>query len=834
MKHNKWITPVVILSITIGVFLIPGQVFASFWDSVWSNNGDQETINFLQKYEEYLQFGSFFTIMSHWLGWAIIKCLYVFTSAIEGLIPESLNLLNFLDDSGMQGLFKAIINDLVLVLMILTIVYLGFKTVIAKEPPSFKSVGVNIFLSAFLILGLPSLMDTMEDVSLKFFDATQTGENNDGSANLSWNLIQNNTVDLMYIASRGFSTLENESAQKNALTKENFNITNLNALIKPDTVSKLEGNEIQNLAYKLDTDDSGKPVADKIESSAFSFLSDSFDSGYFRYSTKFLPIIVGLLGLLFAYLFTIFVFASTAIEIGFKQVLAPIIFATDLETGQRTKMVVQDIANAFLLIAFTGLSFRLYTMFLSFLVSSNINIFVYIIALISATFVLIKGSNTTMRYFGVDVGLKDGFAQIAGAFAIGRSTAHVGRSLRNVLTKSDKINGFPNSNNSNKDALSEHVDSTRSVNDSKKGIGNTLKKSVNSAGKTVGYMRERGITGMAEDAIKGTGEKIGNNINSKMKSLTDGVKGIKDSWKQGIEEGELNGLGNQIKWKQQQGKQEKSINDSDSSLSYEDKGFLKSNDNNKNDTQKQKLQHDLNSINSSATSNISSDMKINPSVSSGNATHDVSVPNKGNVSSSVQKIIQQVEQTSFKDPQTAKQSIIQEVRNIPYGSDVKQRMIQEIEKASVASPQQLQQNVQQVLATANVPVSTQNAIQKVVQDVQKTSQSPEIVQAKVIQEIQKSSFGNETVKQTVIQDIQKAFAATPEQLQQNIKQVIEKTDPSSVTQEIKTKVTKDEQVNVRVNNQSNQKSYFKSILPPEFFEFEEVERKSSRFDKFKD
>lgn len=801
MKHNKWITPVVILSITIGVFLIPGQVFASFWDSVWSNNGDQETINFLQKYEEYLQFGSFFTIMSHWLGWAIIKCLYVFTSAIEGLIPESLNLLNFLDDSGMQGLFKAIINDLVLVLMILTIVYLGFKTVIAKEPPSFKSVGVNIFLSAFLILGLPSLMDTMEDVSLKFFDATQTGENNDGSANLSWNLIQNNTVDLMYIASRGFSTLENESAQKNALTKENFNITNLNALIKPDTVSKLEGNEIQNLAYKLDTDDSGKPVADKIESSAFSFLSDSFDSGYFRYSTKFLPIIVGLLGLLFAYLFTIFVFASTAIEIGFKQVLAPIIFATDLETGQRTKMVVQDIANAFLLIAFTGLSFRLYTMFLSFLVSSNINIFVYIIALISATFVLIKGSNTTMRYFGVDVGLKDGFAQIAGAFAIGRSTAHVGRSLRNVLTKSDKINGFPNSNNNNKDALSEQVDSTRSVNDSKKGIGNTLKKSVNSAGKTVGYMRERGITGMAEDAIKGTGEKIGNNINSKMKSLTD----IKDSWKQGIEEGELNGLGNQIKWKQQQGKQEKSINDSDSSLSYEDKGFLKSNDNNKNDTQKQKLQHDLNSINSSATSNISSDMKINPSVS------------------------------GFKDPQTAKQSIIQEVRNIPYGSDVKQRMIQEIEKASVASPQQLQQNVQQVLATANVPVSTQNAIQKVVQDVQKTSQSPEIVQAKVIQEIQKSSFGNETVKQTVIQDIQKAFAATPEQLQQNIKQVIEKTDPSSVTQatqEIKTKVTKDEQVNVRVNN--HQKSYFKSILPPEFFEFEEVERKSSRFDKFKD
>ncbi|BDP87021.1 hypothetical protein EfmAA818_06170 [Enterococcus faecium] len=33
-----------------------------------------------------------------------------------------------------------------------------------------------------------------------------------------------------------------------------------------------------------------------------------------------------------------------------------------------------------------------------------------------AVFVLIKGSGTVMRYFGVDIGLKEGYGQLASAF----------------------------------------------------------------------------------------------------------------------------------------------------------------------------------------------------------------------------------------------------------------------------------------------------------------------------------------------------------------------------------------------------------------------------------
>ncbi|BDP56030.1 hypothetical protein EfmJHP36_05090 [Enterococcus faecium] len=37
----------------------------------------------------------------------------------------------------------------------------------------------------------------------------------------------------------------------------------------------------------------------------------------------------------------------------------------------------------------------------------------------NAVFVLIKGSGTVMRYFGVDIGLKEGYGQLASAFGMG-------------------------------------------------------------------------------------------------------------------------------------------------------------------------------------------------------------------------------------------------------------------------------------------------------------------------------------------------------------------------------------------------------------------------------
>ncbi|MBT2604964.1 hypothetical protein J7E55_18375 [Bacillus sp. ISL-53] len=542
--------------IICGLFIIITTFFLFLWlkpidvGAWWWDDDTKSAAEFLRKHSDWLQFGSFFPFIMHEIGWVLVKGLYIITSFLEGLLPESLSLLEFLDDAGMQGIIKAIVKDLVVVLMVLTIVFLGFKTMIAKEPPNLKNVGVNIFISSFLIVGLPTLMDTMQDVSVKFFDATQT-DVNDTSSSLSWNLIKENTADLVYVADNGFDLISNnaEGKVKNALKPDIFTSINMSEVITPDAIDNLPSTseELDYLKYTLSSDGEGNYTATEIKDGLLSFFSDNFKTGYFRYPANFTPMLVGLLALAVAYFFTIFIFITTIIEIGIKRVVGLFVFATDLESGQRTKMVVQDILNAFLLIAFTGLSFRMYTIFLSFLASSDINMIIYIIALISATFVLIKGSNTIMRYFGIDVGLKEGFGQMAAAFALGKATTGGLNKLRNV-GKSKNSNNDSFDNNQNKDMLDNQGDSDRiSINDSNKQNGK-INNGINGLGRSYGYMAERGLGGMAQDVIKGSGELISNNVKDAGKSISGNVKGIKESWNEGIQEGSNIGQNNREKW----------------------------------------------------------------------------------------------------------------------------------------------------------------------------------------------------------------------------------------------------------------------------------------------
>lgn len=844
-KKKLTIVSICLISGLILMFFNPLKTHAIFdFSNLWGED-TEETVRFLREHSEWLQFGSFFSVIGHEFGWWVTKGFFNVSKFLEGMIPQSLNLLDFLDDAGMQGITKAVINDLVVALMVLTIVFLGIKTIVSKNPPKFKSVGVNIFISAFLILGMPTLMSTMQDISLEFYDATQTGEDNQISS-LSWGLIKDNTADLIYAANQDFSPIKNdvkEKGQKNALTPEIFKAVNLSELITPDVIDDLpiDSKELESLKYTLSTDGQGNYTATEIKNSMLSFFSDSFDSGYFRYSVKFTPIIVGLAALSFSYLLTIFIFATTVVEIGFKKVIGLFVFATDLESGERTKMVVRDIMNAFMLIAFTGLSLKMYTLFLTFLSTSDLNILIYVVSIVSATFILLRGSNTIMRYFGVDVGLKDGFAQMAGAFAIGRTTSSLFRQpLRNHSSPKAKANA--------KDALASQREGK-------------LNKSVNSAGKALGYAKNRGVAGIAEDAIKGTGEKATNKFNA-----------IKDQWNDGVSEGVMSGEKNKEKWS---GKN-KSVNDIDDihkdmtnygpekqNLKDEikDNNIAKNKENPTTTLQESEVGKsneeilkdiELNNAfkSNNDTDSVNENMRLNPNKEktindtgdmkpiNHNKSETISIDKQDaaqNIKPGLQKIKQQVEKIPLdSNPEKIKQNVIQEIEKGSFGSNnVKQKIVQEIEKSNIPTPEQLKQNVEQVLSSTKLPNEVQNSIQKIVQETDSTSYNPENVKAKIVQEIEKADMDDIHSKQTVIQDVRKAFTATPEQTQQNIKQVIKTIDNEQIInsgqQEIKKKVVKEKET-----IKKDSKDYFGSLLPDDLKEFPEVKKKSkSRFDVIK-
>lgn len=899
MKKKRIIIFSSVAILTIGLFSINSpHVYAS----IFGGGGGQETVQFLNTYNEYLTYGNFFNVLLHQVGWGLIKILYLAVSAIELLIPETFTLLDFLESAGVNSLASAVINDLVVALMVLTLVFIGIKMIIGKEPPKFKNMLINILVSGVLVAGLPTLMSTMQDMSIKFYEGTQTSTNNSGTTSLAWSLVQDSTADLLYLSEVGFSTA-NSNNVKNNLTPQSLGKTNLTALLTPDLISEAEGEEIKHLKYKLEQNAQGEDIAVKIDSGTLGFFSSNFEEGYFRYDVSFLPIIIGLLALTVAYVFATFVLITTIIELAIKRVVGYFVFATDLENGQRTKMVVQDIGNGFMLIAFTGLSMMFYTQFLSFLSQQTPNIIIYMIAIVSATFTLIKGSSTIMRYFGVDVGLKEGFGQLAGAFALGRATkgglGKLGSTIKDMADAGK--DGL-----STKQALQDRGENTSLIGaqSEKADISpvSKLKSSVNSAGKTAGYLKSRGIAGFTEDTVKGAGERMAN----KGRTISDSVNSISTSARDGFNEGTSIGESNKQKWNS---RKMASVNEMESSGgSFEDNNVKRSINNSQLDqsqgstasaSQKQRLEQELNpvnthtpkeekvrvteereaingqnassiqnevqapannklnpgtdkSINHSEPQDVVQNTRLNPTTGQsavgqqkvnqelkttssnnsplrqgagqdvqnvpnaiGTATRQTTVQDIQPASNSSQTVrnttVQDVQTQSVSMPQQAtqrisqelqyvgvsnaeqvKQRVIQEVEQHATGTpEMKQRVVQQLEKANVATPEQVTQNVQHVLSKARLPQETQQIVQKVVQDVQKSENgSAEVLKQKVVQELENASFGHkEPIKQVIMTEVDRAFTATPEQLTQNVKQVIETVETVQTTNNVTTTQT---------------------------------------------
>lgn len=803
IKNKKVsIISVFALFLVIMLFLATqNEVHASMFD-FWSDTGGAETVNFLKTYEDWLSYGNFLSVAFTWLGWGLTKMLFWATSLVEGLIPETFSLLDFLDNSGLNSLTSSIINDLVLALMVLMLVFLGIKTIIAKEPPKFKNVGINLLVSGMLLVGLPSVMDMMEDLSLSFYNSTQIGTNNEQASSLSWSLIQENTADLLYVGARGFNTLEDGSSVKNGLTPENFRRSNLTALVTPDVIKDVDSSELEHLEYKLDQDENGEDIAVKIEDSAFSFLSNAFEEGYFRYQVNFIPIMIGLIALMVAYIFTLFIFATTIIEIGFKQVLAPFVFATDLESGQRTKMVINDIMSAFMLIAFTGLSLRIYTTFLAFLGANDTNPIIYIVGIVSATFVLIKGSNTIMRYFGIDTGVKEGFGQLAGAFAVGRATkggiGKVGSTIKGVA-------GAGKNGLSTKQALQDRGENANLMGvqseTAETGAVSKLKNSVNSAGRTAGYLKSRGLTGLTEDTIKGAGERI----NNQGKTVSNSMKSISDSAREGFNEGFSTGESNKQKWNSRKMASVNEMESNEGNLdsnslerqsnganrSINDPQMAQSQENVASFSQKQQLDQELNSVNTPSprdekvriTEEREAKELQTPSVDRKNDSSAVQTTMNRNADQSInqgeaQDVVQNTRTNTTNSPTMQEQEIKQTIRS---GQTAERSLNQEVSQetrttSSTNSP--LRQEMQQDVRTdSHVGTNRQN----VVSDGQSVTPSTQSVRQNVVQDVQQAQNGSQTVRKNVVQDVQGGTNTNPAPARQNVTQDVKQASSEGRT-----------------------------------------------------
>ncbi|EGP4759658.1 hypothetical protein DQ182_08715 [Enterococcus faecium] len=517
-----------VLVLMISVVFTSNIVEASIFN--WFDDTKSQT-EFLNNslYRPYLKKhnGDFLSQFGFWLGWAVVKGMFTVTDSIQNMIPDVLDLFNFIESTGLNNVYQSVMNTIVVGLMILSLMFVGYKMITGKGTIDLKSVAMNIVMSVALILLMPTMISSGIQFSKIFYnDATTITNSDDGVA---WSLIKQGVTDLAYINKTDQYSSIDKTEDRNKLTRKNFQQTDLTQVLTDKVIDKLEKENpaADNLRYELVENSNNEFVATKFSDNFLSTFSDSLKSGYYRYQANLWGISIGLTALAIAYVFSAFVIITAILELASKRVLGVLVFATDIETGQRSKVVLSDILQCYLTVGFQGFGLSMFAMFINFLNSGqsiSTNIFIKTIAYICAVFVLIKGSGTVMRYFGVDIGLKEGYGQLASAFGMGAMLFRKG---------SNGFNRAKGSGNGNGSYSREGEDRKP-----EKNFGESLSKKAGKTGRFLGYAHERGISALASDGATMASERA----TKPFKSMRNMANDTKNKFKEGLDDGTVSAI----------------------------------------------------------------------------------------------------------------------------------------------------------------------------------------------------------------------------------------------------------------------------------------------------
>ncbi|ELB42073.1 hypothetical protein AS228_03935 [Enterococcus faecium] len=537
--------------------MIIGGIFsgiADWWSGLFGDgDADPKTVTkVLQDYGNYLQYQDVFSWICNTFLWGLIKGLYNLNTLLEKTIYQSFDLKDLLNAAGVNELFQSLISKVLALFCVVTLIYLGLKFFMSKHPPKIKNILVNLFMAMILIFGGSSLIDEGLNISKNFYGDVTAANKADKTGSPAFQIIQNNVIDVSTLLETDPNKVESLPTDKrNALTAKNFKTANINSVIIPKEAAKMadedksglsdiQKDRLRALQYRLELDDNGKEIP--VEISDEGLAKYVYTSGYRRYISSPGIILAGESSLSVAYLFILFTIVTCIIELVFKKFYLVIAASTDFETGQRMKSAIEDISQSFLLLAFTILELRIYTLMLSGIgdlhAAGKINGFLYVVALIVLTIALFKGSQSVTKIFGVDTSLKNGSNSLLSMFALGNIAKNVGSGAKNLASAGKsglsnlndiRKNGFGNRKDVTPDNGEEQSDDkATTVPNSKKTVSEMFGKAKNGVSKAaegLGYVNERGLKGTAEDLTEKAKDTLEEKLDgTRAKELAEAVK----------------------------------------------------------------------------------------------------------------------------------------------------------------------------------------------------------------------------------------------------------------------------------------------------------------------
>ena len=371
--------------------------------------GEEEILKIFQTYSDVFKLDTMIGRTIRELLWGVVKILGYIVDSISAITDKLFVLDKFYNDPKVIE-FTNSVKPLIAVLFAISLLGIGYQLMFSQTK-QFKKIGTNILVAIAVILVLPMAMDKMNTLTNIGVKAVK-GEPTD----ITNQIIKSNVVDLVMYDKLNF----NKDDIKNLKSP---NTIDINAIRQIDSTSIIETGMFDTLKLqnkdvfkkKIGVDKDGKLKSEDLNQSWLTFWKEY----YYRFDINFLNIILslGVLGATLA--FTCFKLARLIFELGYNKFLAIIVAPADINDGQKTKQIIQNIMSTFVVVFLIATLLKFYTLFVA--VCADIKGIEGVILLVAGSFAVIDGPNMVEKLFGIDAGLRSGFKTMAGAYMVGKT-----------------------------------------------------------------------------------------------------------------------------------------------------------------------------------------------------------------------------------------------------------------------------------------------------------------------------------------------------------------------------------------------------------------------------
>ncbi|MDT0155452.1 hypothetical protein Q9R51_25430 [Priestia aryabhattai] len=372
---------------------------------------DEEILEKLHEFSEYLDVGNILTYLLRKLGWGCIQVLSFLVDGLEGITDSVLGVKSFFNSPDIQD-FITKIQPFLYVLLAFSFLYIGYMLIIQKKVNR-EQIMINIFISMAVLLLLNTSMlkaDKFTDQAIEAVDLNEKGT-------VSEKIIKSNLTDVAQFDLTKWKSPElkepNKVPQKNIMI---IDITEkMDEDFKVSEKDKLSDDGQKIITHKAALAPNGKEGLVELDNGWFDF----FPELYYRWSWNFWTIAISLFVIGMTLLFTSIKLAKLCYELGFNAILAQLVAPADVADGQKLKAVLKNILNTFLVTIMIFISMKVYLMGTVF-ISDKLEGIPYLIALIAFSIAVVDGPIMCERLFGIDAGLKSGWGALAGGFAMAK------------------------------------------------------------------------------------------------------------------------------------------------------------------------------------------------------------------------------------------------------------------------------------------------------------------------------------------------------------------------------------------------------------------------------